>query len=232
MVNKNARYVLVLLLTFDHSPFTIDVLWFIFEDMKRVLFIYLILIIGIIAWYLTAGKGKKVFSDEKSTALKVSKHSQQFNESIEQVMEKYYKLVNSFVKENAGSINETAVQLKLALENLKIDELKKDTVIYETAAGIWDNTKTEIVGMSSDPSLQSKRESLNLFSNELFTLLLTIRYDLSKLYWQECSLAFGDDTPGNWLSSSAQSENPYGKKDCSTLKKVIDFVPADSSRMQ
>jgi uncharacterized protein DUF3347 len=198
--------------------------------MKRVLLIYVVLIIGIIAWYLTAGKGKRVFSNSKSAALKVSKHSQQFNESIEQVMEKYYKLVNSFVKEDTASINETATQLKLALENLKVDELKKDTVIYETAAGIWDNSKTEIVGMLSDPSLQSKRESLNLFSNELFTLVLTIRYDLSKLFWQECSSAFGDDTPGNWISASEQSQSPYGKKECATLKKVIDFVTVDSSK--
>ena len=198
--------------------------------MKRVLLIYLVLIIGIIAWYLTAGKGKRVFSDSKSTALKVSKHSQQFNESIEEVMEKYYKLVNNFVKEDTASINKTAAQLKSALENLKVDELKKDTVIYETASGIWDNTKTEIAGMLSDPSLQSKRESLNLFSNELFTLVLTIRYDLSKLFWQECSSAFGEDTPGNWLNASERSENPYGKKDCVSLKKVINFVAADSTK--
>ena len=198
--------------------------------MKRVLFIYLVLIMGIIAWYLTSGKGKRVFSNSKSTAVKVSKHSQQFNESIEDVMDKYYKLTNDFVKEDTVSINKTASQLKTALEDLKVDELKKDTVIYETAAGIWDNTKTEITGMLSDPSLQSKRESLNLFSNEMFTLLLTIRYDLARLYWQECSSAFGEDTPGNWLSASEQSENPYGKKGCATLKKAINFVPADSSK--
>jgi len=145
-------------------------------------------------------------------------------------MIKYYKLTNDFVKEDTVSINETSAQLKTALENLKVDELKRDTDIYETAAGIWDNTKTEIIGMLTDPSLQSKRESLNLFSNELFTLLLTIRYDLAKLFWQECSSAFGEDTPGNWLSASEQSENPYGKKDCATLKKVIDFVPVDSTK--
>jgi len=198
--------------------------------MKRVLLIYLVLIVGIIAWYLTAGTGKKVFNDSQANALKVSKHSQQFNQSVEEVMNKYYNLTSHYTKDDTVSINSTATELQRALENFKVDELKKDTDIYETAAGIWDNTKTEITGMIGDPSLQSKRESLNLFSNELFTLLLTIRYDHAKLYWQECSSAFGDDTPGNWLSASEQSENPYGKKDCVTLKKVIDFVPADSTR--
>src|SRR5690349_9825916 len=119
--------------------------------MRSVLFIYLVLIIGIISWYLTAGRGKRVFSDSKSTAVKVSKHSQQFNESIEDVMDKYYKLTKDFVKEDTITINNTATQLKTALENLKVDDLKKDTVIYETAAGIWDNTKTEVTGMLSDP---------------------------------------------------------------------------------
>ena len=198
--------------------------------MKKVLLIYAVLIISIIAWYLTEGKGKRIVNDSKATALKVSKHSQHFNESMEAVMEYYYKMVDNFTKADTVSIDKYASQLKTALEGLKIDELKKDSSIYETAAAIWDNTKTEITGMLGDPSLEAKRESLNLFSNELFTLLLTIHYDLTQLYWQECSSAFGDDTPGNWISASQQSGNPYGKEACATVKKVINFVPADSTK--
>jgi len=145
-------------------------------------------------------------------------------------MDDYYKMVDNFTKADTASIDKSANQLKTALEGLKIDELKKDSSIYETAAAIWDNTKTEITGMLGDPSLDAKRESLNLFSNELFTLLLTIHYDLAQLYWQECSSAFGDDTPGNWISPAEQSRNPFGKKDCATVKKVINFVPVDSTR--
>jgi hypothetical protein len=84
--------------------------------------------------------------------------------------------------------------------------------------------------MLSDETLETKRESLNLFSNELFTLLLTIRYDLAKLYWQECASAFGEDTPGNWISKSEHSINPYGKKDCASVKKLINFMPVDSTK--
>ncbi len=166
--------------------------------MKKVLLIYLILIAGIITWYFTAGKEKRIFSDSKATALKVSKHSKQFNESLEEVMSNYYKMAEEFAKADTLSINKYALKL------------------------------TEINGMQSDPSLQAKRESLNLFSNELFTLLLTIHYDLAKLYWQECSSAFGEDTGGNWISESEQSKNPYGKDGCATVKKVINFMPADS----
>lgn len=208
-----------------------DYLWQNVEGpMKTVLLIYVVLITGIITWYLTAGKGKKIFDDSKAVALKVSKHSPEFNESLEQVMDKYYKMVEDFVKGDTTAINKRASDLKMALDSLRTGELKTDTSIYETAAAIWDNTKTEIAGMIGDPSLEQKRESMNLFSNELFTLLLTIHYDLAKLYWQECSSAFGEDTPGNWISPSEQSKNPYGQKDCSTVKKVINFVPADSTR--
>ncbi len=197
--------------------------------MKKVLLIYLVLIVGIITWYYAVGKENRVFDNSKATALKVSKHSKEFNESMQSVMDNYYKMTGEFVKGDTLAINKSAAKLKNTLDSLKIDELKADSAIYETAASIWEDTKTEINGMQSDPSLQAKKESLNLFSNELFTLLLTIHYDLSKLYWQECSSAFGEDTPGNWISESEQSKNPYEKKDCATVKKVINFVPADST---
>ncbi len=198
--------------------------------MKKVLLIYLVLIVGIITWYYAVGKENRVFQNSKATALKVSKHSKEFNESMQAVMDNYYKMTGEFVKGDTLSINKSAAKLKTTLDSLKIDELQVDSAIYETAASIWEDTKTEINGMQSDPSLQAKKESLNLFSNELFTLLLTIHYDLSKLYWQECSSAFGEDTPGNWISESEQSKNPYDKKDCATVKKVINFMPADSTR--
>jgi len=201
--------------------------------MKKVLLIYVILVAGIITWYLTEGKEKKrIFEDSRAAALKVSRHSREFNESLEQIMDNYYKMTGDFVKADTTSINKDITELKISLDSLKIDELKNDSAIYETAASIWDNTKTEIGGMLGDPSLQAKRESLNLFSNELFTLLLTIHYDLAKLYWQECSSAFGEDTPGNWISASEKSKNPYGKKDCATVKKLINFMPADSTKKQ
>ena len=201
-----------------------------FRGMKNVLLIYVVLIAGIITWYFTAGKAKKIIGEPKATALKVSKHSTEFNLSLQEAMDNYYKMINDFVKGDTSAINKEALKLKKSLEDLKIQELQKDSAIYETAASIWDNTKTEIAGILTDPSVQAKREALNLFSNELFTLLLTIHYDLAKLYWQECPSAFGEDTPGNWLSESELSKNPYGKDNCATVKKVIDFAPPDSTK--
>jgi hypothetical protein len=198
--------------------------------MKKVLLIYAVLIAGILTWYYGVGKEKRIFGDSKAKALQVSKHSVEFNRSMEDIMSSYHKLTSDFVNEDTVAIGKNAGRLKAALDSLKIDELKKDSSIYQTAYIFWDDVKTEIAGMITDPSLQAKRESLNLFSNELFTLLLTIHYDLSKLYWQECASAFGDDTAGNWISEEEQSKNPYGKTGCAVVKKVINFMPADSTK--
>ena len=198
--------------------------------MKKVLLVYLVLIAGIITWYYTAGKQKPIFQDAKGPALKVSKHSLEFNRSIEDVMNSYYKMRGDFAKDDTGSISKNAVTLRTALDSLKIQELQKDSAIYETAAAIWDNTKNELQGIVDNTGLETKRQSLHHFSDQLYTLLNTIRYDLAKLYWMECPSAFGEDSPGNWISESEQSQSPYGKKDCAIVKKVIDFAPPDSTK--
>ena len=198
--------------------------------MKKVLLVYLVLIAGIVTWYYTAGKPKRTVDDSKGEALKVSKHTLEFNRSIEEVMNSYYRLTGGFVKQDISSINTTASQLKSAIENLRIQELQQDSSIYETAASIWDNSKSELQGILDNPAVETKRQSLHQFSDQLYTLLNTVRYDLAKLYWMECSTAFGEDAPGNWISNSDQSQNPYGKTDCSTVKRVIDFTPGDSTK--
>jgi hypothetical protein len=48
--------------------------------------IYLVLVVGIITWYYAVGKENRVFDNSKATALKVSKHSKEFNESMQAVM--------------------------------------------------------------------------------------------------------------------------------------------------
>src|SRR6266540_4342771 len=149
--------------------------------MKKVLLIYAVLIAAIIIWYYQIGKERRFFEDPKTNALKVSKHSPEFNQTMVEVMGSYYTMTNSFINDDTATINKNAAKLRNSLESLKIEELKRDSAIYETAATIWGNIKTEISGMIGDPSLQVKRESLNLFSNELFTFLLTIHYDLGKL---------------------------------------------------
>lgn len=209
--------------------------------MKKVLLIYAVLIIAIAAVYFGFIKKKEGSSDpSKQHALAVSKHSKEFNQSIENVMNAYYKMTEDFVNWDTVAVNKHAAELKKALDSLKMDDLKKDSMIYETAIGTWENTKNEIQGMLSDETLAAKRESLNLFSNQLYDLLRIIHYDIGKVYLQECPMAFGEETAGNWLSQTDKVRNPYlgtshpkyksGMLECGGPKDTLNFMPADANK--
>jgi uncharacterized protein (UPF0333 family) len=203
--------------------------------MKRVLVIYAVLIAAIIIWYygyanITASTEDK----SKLKAITVSKHSPAFNASVEKVMNSYYNMTEGFVKWDTTAVNKNAKELKKALDQLKMEELKKDTMIFETANSTLDNIKNELSGLISDHTIETKRESLNLFSNQLYDFLRTIHYDIDKVYLQECPMAFNEETPGNWLSRTDKVRNPYlgtnhpkyhsGMLDCGGPKDTLNFM--------
>lgn len=196
------------------------------------LFAILLLLVGLIRYYVFPDKDSTGGDNTKAIPLTVSKHSEAFNLSLEKVLTAYYQLTGDFVSADTNRIAQSAAVLKTALDSLKIDELKVDTLIWQTALQPYENTKAELAAIIADPSLAEKKASLNILSNELFTLLSTVRYDVAKLYWQECNAAFGEDKPGNWISKTEQSVSPYGQKDCAEIKTTLNFVPADTTKKQ
>lgn len=196
------------------------------------LFAILLLLVGLIRYYVFPDKDSAGGDNTKAIPLTVSKHSEAFNLSLEKVLTAYYQLTGDFVSADTNRIAQSAAVLKTALDSLKIDELKVDTLIWQTALQPYENTKAELAAIIADPSLVEKKASLNILSNELFTLLSTVRYDVAKLYWQECNAAFGEDKPGNWISKTEQSVSPYGQKDCAEIKTTLNFVPADTTKKQ
>jgi len=208
--------------------------------MKKVfaiLVILLLLLAGYI-WYSFKG-GKKRDKGPKPVALAVGKHSPAFNQSIRAVLEAYYNMSEGFVNWDTSVVNREGSLLKSALDSLKIDELKKDTLIYLTVLDPLANAKTEVATIISNPSLDNKRKSLNILSDDLIQLIRTVKYDRSKLYWQECPMAFGDDQPGYWLSKTDAVRNPYlgtshpkykdGMLKCGGPKDTINFMVQDTT---
>ncbi|HMU47522.1 MAG TPA: DUF3347 domain-containing protein [Chitinophagaceae bacterium] len=193
------------------------------------LFAILLLIIGFTQYFIFKDNSSGN-NEPKPQPLAVSKHSAVFNQSIEKVLNAYFRMTDAFVNNDISAINQFGNELKTDLDSLKLEELKADTLIYETALQPFDNAKAEIASIVADPSVDEKRGSLNIFSNELYTLLRTLRYDLAKVYWKECPFAFGDSKPGYWLSKTEETLNPYGKEDCAIVRSMINFVPADSSK--
>jgi hypothetical protein len=193
-------------------------------------FAILLLLCGLIRYFVYPAGGGSHDNGPKPEPEKVSQHSAAFNQSLENVMNAYYSMTDGFVKNDTAAIGLAAANLKAALDSFRIGELKVDSIIYQTALQPYANAKAELASIIADPSLAEKRGSLNIFSNELFNLVNTARYDLTKLYWQECDKAFGEDKPGNWISKTEKSANPYGQDECADIKVTIDHVPADNSK--
>jgi hypothetical protein len=192
------------------------------------LFAILLLIIGLLNYFVfTVDKNNDQV--EKPVPVAVSNHSKAFNESVERVLSNYFRLTDGFINSDPVAVDAAAREVKEALDSFKIDELKADTLIYETILQPYGNTRAEINAIIEDPSMDEKRGSLNIFSNELYAILRTIRYDQATIYWKECPFAFGLDKPGNWLSKTEKTLNPYGKERCAEIRSTINFITPGSN---
>jgi hypothetical protein len=125
------------------------------------------------------------------------------------MMDGYFQLTESFVVWDSAAVNKNSEKFKAALDSLKLDDVKKDTVIYETAIVSINNAKAEMAGMLKETTLRAKKEGLNVLSQQIRDLLITVQYNQQKIYWEECPMAFDGTTPANWLGVSLPRRNPY-----------------------
>jgi|SRR5688572_1143907 len=208
--------------------------------MKKFLLVVVLLVIALIgAWYFGLFKGKDKPSGPKPEGLTVSKHSSSFNESMSKALDSYYALTEAFVNWDTAKVNSSIAELKISVDSMRIPEMEKDTAaLYETAKSFWESIKAEIQGMQIDTSLYEKRESLNMLSQQLYDLLRTVKYDLAKVYYQECPMALNNyESSAFWLSANSETKNrrnpylglhdpKYGKAmlTCGATRDSINYV--------
>ena len=165
---------------------------------------------GIIAWLIIARPKNTRHDLPKQEAMAVSKHSEVFNAAIASMLNNYDKLTEQFVNWDSGGAASTAQSLSKDMENLKLDELKKDSAaIYVTAVTFIDNAKGELQTVATEKTIRPQREAFNNLTDDLRQFLNTVKYDREKLYLQECPMAFDDTKPGQWLSKKEDIRNPY-----------------------
>lgn len=198
----------------------------------RTFFLIMLLLIGVIQYSFFKDGGSHD-SGPKPVPLAVSKHSAEFNESLQRILDAYYDMTDAFATSDTSAIGNAARNLKTTFDHFDYDELKKDSTIYLTALDPINNSKTEVESIIVDPSIDEKRGSLNILSDNLRSLLVIVKYDLAKVYWQECEEAFGEDKPGNWLSRTVDTKNPYPLKDnkaCGAPRDTLNYMVADSTK--
>lgn len=202
--------------------------------MKKWILLLTLALIGTLSWYFFVTRKAPKEEGPKQQPLSVSQHSDSFNLAINKVIAAYYTLTNDFVNWDSASVTSHASELKASLEATNFDELKKDTVIHQTATTFVESSKGELETILQAGDLTTKRHALNNLSDNMYNLLRTIRYDRSKIYLQECPMAFNENEPGVWLSSSDSVRNPYlglhhpkyksGMLECGGAKDTLNFT--------
>jgi len=202
--------------------------------MKKWLLLLVLAVVGVLTWYLFVTRKKAKDETPKQQPIAVSKHSDEFNQSMNKVLGSYYALTNNFVNWDAAAINNNAAQLKKDLQQAKFEEIKKDTLIHQTASTYLDAMNAELGTIIQSADIAEKRRALNNFSDNMYNLIRTIRYDRAKVYLQECPMAFNDEEPGVWLSGTDSIRNPYlglhhpkyksGMLECGSTKETLDFT--------
>jgi len=163
-----------------------------------------------------------------------SKHSKDFNDSLDAVMQDYYALTESFVNWDSGGVERNAGTLKKKLNNFSLEEIKKDsTVAPKAAQALFDmNMKSEAIALQGN--LTAKRQMFDSLTQLLYSFLQDVQYDEKKIYLQKCPMAFHDSIAAFWLSETDTVRNPYlglhhpkyGRAmiDCGGPEDSIDFV--------
>lgn len=179
--------------------------------------------------------GKKAPKGPKPVPMAVSKHSTGFNASVKVAITAYYDLSEALVNWNLEATNQHALALAKSLDSLKIDELKADTTgIYETALDPLGNAKAEASTILVASDWEARRRAFKNLSENIRLLMIVVKYDQEKLYWQECPMAFNGDEAANWLSPTVDVRNPYlgtshpkykaSMLECGAPKDTINFM--------
>jgi hypothetical protein len=156
-----------------------------------------------------------------------STNSEAFNSSFERLLADYYTLKDNFVAEKDSAIAQSARSLMVSVDSLRLKELKADTTIIATAQTYTLGISSEIKGLLGEKTMDGKRKSFQLISDQLYDLVRTVQYDRAIIYHDYCPMAFNDQG-ANWLSNTPEIRNPYIPKKmmtCGEVKDSIDFRP-------
>ena len=173
---------------------------------------------------LTACGGSDKPSEEvKQAPLLQSKNSAVFNLKFDKLMDDYFSLKDNFIAEKDSAITAYAKAIIADADSLNLQELKADSSVVTTATSYTQSITSEVKGLLGEKTLDAKRKSFQMVSDQLFDLARTVKYDNKKVYQQNCPMAFGD-VGANWLSKSSDIENPYLPKKMLTCGEVKDSI--------
>lgn len=183
--------------------------------MKRFISILIVVIVLAGLWFFVFKKDKNDVKPVPEVTNAVKKHSPDFNKSISNVLDAYFNLQDAFVNADTARIKATASKFIDATDSIQLSELKAtDSSLIISARQNISDIKANALPILQESGITEMRQDFSMVSENLYPLLKVIGYEGNKIYWQNCPMAFGDDKPANWLSNTAEINNPYlGKFD-------------------
>lgn len=181
--------------------------------MKRILAIVFLVIILVATWWLFFKNGNETTKNSEMTetgAIQPKKHSDLFNDRVNQAVNAYMILKDAFVNADTALARQQSIQFVTMIDQIPLNELSADEPqIANAARQQISDIKANAQPIATDENISEMRHDFYMVSENLYPFLKTIGYEGEKLYWQNCPMAFGDDQEANWLSTTAQISNPY-----------------------
>lgn len=147
--------------------------------------------------------------EKKDAPLTIESNSSFFTRSFSRVLNDYFLLSEAFAVSDTVKILNSANKLSKAVDSLRFDLLKADTSIIQTALSLDQSIQGEIKGLNGEKSMEQKKREFNMITDELYSLVRTVRYDGMTIYHMRCPMAFADSSEGYWLNASNKVINPY-----------------------
>lgn len=204
--------------------------------MKKGLFLIGIVVVALVVYAVFFSKpAETAGGDEaKQQPLAQSKNSETFNKPFNAALTAYFKLHDALVNWDTAKATESAKLLQTSLAQVPYDSLKADSNLILTAKTFSGNINADCIGIAGDTSIAEKRKSFYELSENLYTLVQTIKYDQQKIYHVVCPMAFGDDKEGKWITNVDTIINPYlGLKhpkyhaamiNCGSIADTLDYT--------
>ncbi len=121
-------------------------------------------------------------------------------------------------------------------QRLPINTLKGDSNLITTAKNFLGAIATQSKAVTSANNIEDKRRAFSVVSDNLYSLINTVRYDKEVMYYDMCPMAFNESEQGYWLSKDSAIQNPYlGNKHpkykgamvtCGSVEQTIDYANA------
>ncbi|TKK69796.1 DUF3347 domain-containing protein [Ilyomonas limi] len=205
---------------------------------KGVIIIVALAVIAAVAYYLffddKPQEAQTTAQKQKPVPLAISKNPEAFNVAFGQMMDAYYSLKNDLVNWDSTKAANTATTLKQLVQEVPYDTLQADKNIVLTAKNFSDEIANQSEVLSKANNIEAERRAFNTISENLYSLINTVRYDREVIYHDMCPMAFNETEQAYWLSRDSTISNPYmgnkhpkyksGMVTCGEVQDAINFA--------